>query len=154
MSYDIDIAADETFSIEVPLEPLRQFILGLPLVETNGDRNLLLREGERLWMEIDLETVSDEGEWTGDSDSSTVNCIRLHIPYPALGTSPERDYFPTAHAIGRHLNWPVTDCQTGESLDALATEAVKEAFDALGMDVNASPTIARLQRRKPWWQFW
>ena len=126
MSYDITIAADESFSRSVPFEPLRDFISRLANVHPNGDRGLVLREGNRLWMEIDLEAVSEDGDTLDDGlTSPTVNCIRLHVPYAYLGDPPRDEYFTTAVAIAQHAGWRAIDEQTGELL-----------------------------RKKPWWKFW
>ncbi len=89
-----------------------------------------------MWMEIDLEDVTEDGDIREDGASGSVNCVRLHIPYAMLGGAPERDYFPTAFAIGQYLGWAVIDEQTGESLAASA---------ARGQDAP---------RRKPWWKLW
>lgn len=115
MSYDLTIAADERFSRSVPLEPLRAFIGQLPGVQPNGERDFALSEGSRLWMEIDLESVTEDGD-ARDGGTATFNCVRLHIPYGLLGENPARDYFPTVVAIARHLGWRAVDDQTGEIL--------------------------------------
>jgi hypothetical protein len=117
MSYDITIAADDAFSRSVPLAALRDFVSRLPSVHPSGDRGFVLREGERLWMEIDLEAVSEEGDTLDDGATSpTVNCLRLHVPYPNLGEPPHPEYFTTAIAIAKHLGWPAIDDQTGQPL--------------------------------------
>lgn len=117
MSYDMTIAADERFSQAVPLGPLRDFVGRLPGVQPNGERDFALSVEDRLWMEIDLESVTEEGDSRNDGeDAATVNCVRLHIPYAMLGESPRRDYFPTAEAIARYLGWSAIDDQTGEPL--------------------------------------
>ena len=137
MSYDITIAADESFSKSVPIDSLRAYLSTLANLRPNGDRGFLFQEDERLWMEIDLEAVTEEGDLRDDSDElSTVNCVRLHIPYPRIGTQPETDYFPIAVAIGRHLGWPVLDEQSGEPLKLVRQE-------------STSTSAA-----KPWWKFW
>jgi hypothetical protein len=93
---------------------LRSFIAGLPNVQPNG-KGFVLAAADRLWMEIDLEHVSEEGDTldTGEALDS-VNCVNLHIPYPFLGRSPERDYFPTAISIAEHLDWTAMDRQTDQ----------------------------------------
>jgi hypothetical protein len=115
MSYVITISADEEFSRSVPLEPLRAFIGQLPGIQPNGEYHFALSDESRLWMEIYVESATEDGG-AGDEGSPTVNRVRLHIPYGLLGESPERDYFPTAVAIARHLGWRAIDEQTGRSL--------------------------------------
>src|SRR5437879_4349117 len=119
MSYDITIAGDDSFSVSVPFDALRQFVSQLPRIEANGTRGFVLREGDHLWMEIDLDSVTEDGDTRDDGDASpTVNCVRLHIPYPFLGKHPEHDYFPIAVAIAQHLGWPAIDEQTGQPLQS------------------------------------
>ncbi len=118
MSYDLTIAADEQFSRSVPLEPLRAYIGQLPGIQPNGEQHFSLSEGSRLWMEIDLESVTEDGD-ARDDGNTAVNCIRLHVPYGLLGDNPECDYFPTAAAIARHLGWRAMDDQTGEPIPML-----------------------------------
>ena len=87
-------------------------------------------------MEIDLEHVTEEGDFIEDSETSpTVNCIRFHIPYRMLGSQPDRVYLPTVHTIAAHLGWTAIDDQTDEPL-----------ADAPGRS-DESPA-------KPWWKFW
>jgi hypothetical protein len=137
MSYDITIAADDTFSQSVPFAELRQFILSSPGTEANGERHCRFGDGNRLWMEIDLELVTEEGDMHDDCDiSPTVNCVRLHIPYQYLGEHPELDYFPVAMRIAEHLGWRAIDDQTGESLQQTKAVARPRMF------------------QKPWWKFW
>src|SRR5262249_46575523 len=93
------------------------FSLQLPNVKLNGDRDLVLCEGDQLWMEIDLEATTGEGDIRDDTDeSTTVNCVRLHIPYGYLGGPSRHKYFETALAIAQHLQWPAIDEQTGSAL--------------------------------------
>lgn len=137
MSYDVTICADETFSRSVQFAPLADFIATLRRVQPNGERGFVLSEGKRIWMEIDLEEVNDEGDILDDYESSTiVNCVRLHIPYPMLGDHPDRDYFPIAIEIARHLGWQAIDDQTGEPLRTSSAVAGSKAD------------------QKPWWKFW
>src|SRR5262245_52382968 len=133
MSYDITIAADDKFSEHVSRAELRNFLSTLPGVQPNGEQCFVLSRGDELWMEIDPELVTEEGD-TRDDDlgSSTVNCIRLHIPYAELGKQPESDYYPTARAIAEHLGWVAMDEQTGAPLAPATSQASS----------------------KPWWRFW
>ena len=132
MSYDLTIRPDEQFSQFKPLAPLATFLAAQPHVKPNGDRAFALEDGNR-WMEIYIETVSEEGDNIEDdsTDPSTFNCIRAHIPYPRLGRQPERDYFPLLRRIAEHVGWQLYDEQRGAELPAEGTEP-----------------------RKPWWRFW
>ena len=117
MSYDITIAADDKFSRSIPVKSLQKFISSLADIQPNGDRGFVLSKGKSLWMEIDLESVSEEGDILDDCETCpTVNCVRLHIPYSFLGDPPNKNYFAIARAIAKHSGWPAIDEQTGESL--------------------------------------
>ena len=135
MSYDISIAADDTFTRSVPFVRLRDFISHLPNVRPNGERGLVLRADDRLWMEIDLEAVDEQGDVLDECVTSPiVNCVRLHIPYAFLGQPPHQEYFAAALAIAEYLGWPAIDEQTGEPVSIVAGENVRD--------------------KKPWWEFW
>jgi hypothetical protein len=70
-------------------------------------------------MEIDLELVSEDGDYIGDEEGASeteINCLRLHIPYGffrAEGFAEE--YLPTALAIAKHLGWTLLDEQTDKT---------------------------------------
>ncbi len=132
MSYDLTIRPDETFSQFKPLASLAAFLAAQPNLKTNGTRGFILEDGNR-WMEIDLETVSEEGDNIEDEsiNPETFNCIRAHIPYPHLGTQPERDYFPLLRSIAQQLSWELHDEQSDEELP----------------EDGDTP-------KKPWWRFW
>ena len=136
MSYDITIASDERFSSHYSVAQLRDFLEALPRVSPNGDRCYSFGDSKRQWMEIDLEYVSEDGDWLEEfANSDTINCVRVHIPYQFLGSQPDRDYFPTVLQIADHIGWNAIDDQTGSPLEA-----------SNDVDDNVS--------RKPWWRFW
>ena len=132
MSYDLTIRPDEAFSQFKPLAPLAAFLAAQPNLKPNGPRGFVLEDGIR-WMEIDFETVSEEGDNIEDesTDPKTFNCIRAHIPYPQLGKQPERDYFPLLRSISQQLGWELHDEQSDEQLPEDTTVP-----------------------KKPWWRFW
>jgi hypothetical protein len=135
MSYDLTIRPNKTYSEFKPIAPLVVFLEKQPHVRSNGARGYVLEEGD-LWMEINIETVSDEGDNIEDDphDIETFNCIRAHIPYPYLGQNPHRDYFPLLRSIAKQIGWQLHDEQTDDDTD--------EQFQ----DTD-TPT-------KPWWKFW
>ena len=132
MSYDLTIRRDSNFSQFKPLAPLAAFFAAQPNVQSNGNRRFVLNDGTR-WMEIDLDTLSEEGDNIEDesTDPETFNCIRAHIPYPNLGKHPERDYFPLLRTIAAQIGWQVYDEQSDGVLSQDAAEP-----------------------KKPWWRFW
>ena len=132
MSYDLTIRPDERFSEFKQLAPLVAFLTAQPHLKPNGDRGFALEDGNR-WMEIYIETVSEEGDSIEDesTDPDTFNCIRAHIPYARLGTQPERDYFPLLGCIAEQVGWQLYDEQGGAELSAEDTDP-----------------------KRPWWRFW
>ena len=138
MSYDLTIKGDETYSLRISKADLDSFIAQLPGIKRNGSTGFVIDERPKRWMEIDLEVVSEEGDYDCDaaSESDTINCVRLHIPYAFLGNAIERDYLPTAFAIAGRIGWLLYDDQTGEPVlrEAVAPKDPKA--------------------RKPWWRFW
>jgi hypothetical protein len=137
MSFDITLSADDSFSRSAEVDLVRQFIAQLPGVAPNGERSFALCEGDRLWMEIDLEDVTEDGDPNDAADDSrSFNCVRCHIPYSKLGDFPQRDYFPTVVTIAQYLGWRALDEQTGNPLAAPATQH------------NENPA------RRPWWKLW
>ena len=132
MSYDLTIRPDESFSQFKPLTPLASFLAEQPNVKPNGNRGFAFEDGN-CWMEINIETVSDEGDNIEDesTDKETYNCIRAHIPYPRLGKQPELDYFPLLRSIAQHVGWQLHDEQSGDEPP----------------ENNDAP-------KKPWWRFW
>jgi len=137
MSYDLTIKGDDTYSLRTSKADLDSFIAQLPGIKRNGSSGFVIDERPKRWMEIDLEVVSEEGDYDCDAAgaSDTINCVRLHIPYAFLGNAIERDYLPTAFAIAGRIGWPLYDDQTGEP--------VREAVE---------PKDPKAQ--KPWWRFW
>jgi hypothetical protein len=138
MSYDLTIAKDQKFSASTRLSDLAAFLRNIDAMQPNGDRGFVYEPSAQRHMEIDLEVVSDEGDNIEEvsTDCSEINCIRLHIPYPMLGDSPQRDYFPLAFTIAEHLGWTVYDDQSGESISP----------ERMERDLVST--------KKPWWKFW
>jgi hypothetical protein len=136
VSYDLSINANDTFSQYTSATDLRSFIGQLDNVHPNGEWNFVLGDGESDWMEIDLEVVTEEGDFCEDCspELSGINCIRLHIPYPFMSDDWQQTYLPTALAIANHLHWPLLDEQTGQTI----IEFTKEVRST----------------HKPWWKFW
>jgi hypothetical protein len=132
MSYDLTIRPDESFSQFKPLAPLALFLAAQSNVKPNGNRGFALEDGNR-WMEIDLETVNEEGDNIEDesTDPETFNCFRAHIPYPRLGEHPESDYFPLLLKIAQQLGWELQDEQR-----------------------DGEPPENDDAQNKPWWKFW
>ncbi len=136
MSYDLSIHADDTFSQFTSASDLRSFIGRLENVQPNGDWGFAFGDSKSAWMEIDLEVVSEEGDFLEDAlrEDTGINCIRLHIPYGFLGDDWQQTYLPAALAIANHLGWPVWDEQTGERITEIRPQG---------------ETV-----KKPWWKFW
>ena len=136
ISYDLSICSDEAFSEFAPATELRSFVEQLENVKPNGEWGFALGKGKSNWMEIDLEVVSDEGDYLGDvsPDRRGINCVRLHIPYSFLNDGWQQIYLPTALAISDYLHWPLVDAQTDETIIEIPP------------DVHPA--------KKPWWRFW
>lgn len=132
MSYDLTIRPDARFSQFKSLAHLAAFLGQQPNVKPNGNRGFVLEDANR-WMEIDLETVSEEGDNIEDesTDLATFNCIRAHIPYSYLGEQPEHDYFPLLRSIAQQVGWQLYDEQSDGELPGEVGE-----------------------QKKPWWRFW
>ena len=103
MSYDLSIRADDRYSRMTAKAPLAAFIATLPNVK----------------MEIDLELVSEDGDYIGDEEGASetdINCLRLHIPYGFFREKGlAQEYLPTAQAIAKHVGWTLLDEQTGQA---------------------------------------
>ena len=117
MSYDLTIRSDESFSEFKPVAPLAAFLGAQPKVKPNGDCGFAFEDGEQ-WMEINMETVNEEGKTIGaeSNGAETFNCIRAHIPNACVGREPERDYFPLLRSIAEEIGWSVYDEQSEEEL--------------------------------------
>jgi hypothetical protein len=130
VSYDLCARADERFSVAVPRGDVSRVVAGQPFVVANGPSGFVLQEGDALWMEIDLESVTEEGdslELDERAPSATVNCINFHVPYAFTKQLPRCT--EVALRIAGSLGWELYDSQTD--------------------------SVAGTQRaRKPWWKFW
>lgn len=147
MSYDLTIRADDRYSQFTAIQPLIEIAAELPNVEMNGERGLVLDDPPSRWMEIDLETVSEEGDFLEEeANSLQINCVSLHVPYAFYRSETfETDYLPTALAIARHLQWSLIDPQTENVVWSPGGEVVW----------SPGPDIARLLgAKRPWWRFW
>ena len=130
MSYDWTASADEQFSRFVPFAQASRKVASIADVRPNGACGFVLERGKSLWMEIDLELVSEEDDRAGAVGSRTpahINCIRFHVPYAyqrGLDACLE-----VAVRIAGELGWDLYDEQTGEVV------------------VPPPP-------RRPWWRLW
>ena len=119
MSYDLTIKSDDSYSESIDLTELASFIERLPHIVPNGERGFCYSEGERYYMEIDLEIVSEEGdtiEDEPDSPKDRVNCVEGHIPYAFMDeeqVDPDR-YLEPLMRIAQHLRWRLYDPQEDE----------------------------------------
>lgn len=132
MSYDLCARSDDTHSRSVPRDTAAAVVAGMPAVAANGPAAFVMQGGDDVWMEIDLELVSEEKDAVeGDAGgpSPMVNAIQFHVPYAF--TARLDACRATALQIAGALGWELYDLQ----LDAVVT--------------GAAPP-----RRKPWWRFW
>jgi hypothetical protein len=138
MSYDLTIAKDQEYSASTRFSDLAGFLRSVEHVKPNGERGFVFEPSPKRHMEIDLEFVSDEGDngEETDTDYPEINCVRLHVPYSMLGSSPERDYFPLAFTIAERLAWTVYDDQSGEPISR----------EQIAGDLASA--------KKPWWKLW
>lgn len=70
MSYDLTIKSDDSYSESTDLSELRSFIERLPHIVSNGETGFCYSEGERYYIKIDLEVVSEEGDTIEDEPDS------------------------------------------------------------------------------------
>ena len=119
MSYDLSIRADDRYSRMTAKAPLAAFIATLPNVKPNGTSGFVLDDPPARWMEIDLELVSEDGDYIGDEEGASetdINCLRLHIPYGFFREKGlAQEYLPTAQAVAKHVGWTLLDEQTGQA---------------------------------------
>ena len=128
MSYDLCAQKDKMYFGAVSREETSRFVSGIPNVVTNGPQGFIMQRGAALWMEIDLESVSREGDVVDDDNPSpTINCIRFHIPYAYVSQLDE--CCASALRIADHLGWELYDLQE----------------DA---------RVGQARQAKPWWKFW
>jgi hypothetical protein len=132
MSYDLSIRPGGKFSEFRPVAPLSAFLATQPDLRPNGKRGYVLDSTNR-WMEIDIETVGEEGDNIEDGSTAPdiFNCIRAHIPYGYLAEQPQLDYFPLLRSIAQQVGWQLYDEQSDDG----------------SPDYESEP-------RKPWWKFW
>jgi hypothetical protein len=112
MSYDLCARKDKKFSGAVSREESARFISGFPNVVANGPEGFVMQRGNELYMEIDLSTVSEEGDVMIDVDnkpSPTINCIYFHVPYAY--TRELETCRAVAFQIAQKLEWALYDPQ-------------------------------------------
>lgn len=129
MSYDLTARNDERYSRSVSFERVSSLVAAMPDVRPNGSSGFILEMGDDVWMEIDLEAVSEEGDNIEIPRGETppqINCIHFHVPYGQIeGLDP---CVEVALKIANELEWQVYDEQTGDF-------------------------VVRSSARKPWWRF-
>ena len=130
MSYDLTARSDPTFSCSIQRSEVASVAAQLPNVEPNGPAGFLLERDGDVWMEIDVELVSEEGdniEDTGTKLSMEANCINFHVPYAFAENL--SSHYEVALRIADAVGWQLYDPQTDE-------------------------VVLAQRRRKPWWRFW
>ena len=130
MSYDLTARQDGEYSRGVPFERASTLLAAMSDVEPNGSSGFVLERGGDVWMEIDLEAVSEEGdsiEAPGNEAPSEINCIRFHVPYGHIEEL--EPCVEVALKIAGGLEWQLYDEQVCDD-------------------------IAQSSGRKPWWRFW
>lgn len=130
MSYDLTARSDDEHSESIPRARVAAILAEMPDVQPNGRTGFTLERGDDLWMGIDLEMVSDEGdslELDHAEDAGATNCIRFHVPYGFIGQLDT--CLATARDLAEQIGWELFDDQTGEPVPAV-------------------------RGRRPWWRFW
>jgi hypothetical protein len=130
VSYDLTARSDDTYSTRVVRNRASALVASLPNVHTNGPGSFVLQRGEEVWMEVDLELVTEDGDsldHASQHPSAEINCVRFHVHAAFQGTLDE--CIATAIRVATGLGWHLNDEQTG---------AV----------VRDRPS------KKPWWRFW
>ena len=120
MSYDISIRSDKQYTQTAALHPLRAFLATRPERRSGTLHQFVYGDGQAYYMEIDLESVSADGDsrQAAGPEAEQVNCIRAHIPYAYWGETEaaQRPYLEICLAIARHLGWAAYDEQQDKPL--------------------------------------
>jgi hypothetical protein len=120
MSYDLTSQGDDRYSIKVARNVVYEAIAQLADVEPNGTSGFVLKRGKTVYMEIDVELVSEEGDNIEDlqNPAPEVNCINFHIPYAFV--DPIEAYLKVALEISDSLGWKLYDLQTDQQVTELS----------------------------------
>jgi hypothetical protein len=117
MSFDLCVRSDASYKQRAERASVLGFVVALPRVIQHSSNHVLLEHvtlGVR--MEIDLELVSEEGDFLDGDESDQINCVRIHVPYACAEAA-----MPWVHevcfAIAGYVGWNVFDEQRGEYLD-------------------------------------
>lgn len=132
MSYDLCARADASYSRSLTRAAVAAVVAGTARVAANGPCGFAMQERDSMWMEIDLESVSPDGdavETANGETSPTVNCINFHVPQAF--TARLEECRGAALQIARALGWELFDPQ----LDAVVAER-------------------SVRPRRTWWRFW
>jgi len=118
---------DAKFSGAVSREESERLISSFSNMVANGPEGFVMQSGNELYMEIDLSTVSEEGDVIDidNNPSLTINTIQFHIPYAYI--SKLEACRAVAVQIAQNLNWELYDPQKGA-------------------------VVWDRERRKPWWK--
>ena len=123
MSYDLMIQSDEACSKQTELQALKAFIRRLPGMREEGKAGFTYGDGERYYMEVDLDFADADQE--GNSNRQVllqhgiVNRINAHIPAAHLDQESVEGtpYAAVLVQIAQHLGWHALDLQTGAYLE-------------------------------------
>ena len=116
MSYDLAARNDGNYSTKAARQEVHEMIRAVPYVEPNGAAGFVLKQGDSIYMEIDVCLVSDEGDILEESDgpSPQVNCVNFHVP---AGSADGLDScIAIAQRIAQGLNWELYDAQEDKVL--------------------------------------
>ena len=130
MSYDLTAREDDRYSRMITRVQASTLVASIADVRPNGASGFAFERGDQVWMEIDLELVTEEGDYiepTAEQDPAEINCIRFHVPYGFIESLDA--CIDVASRIASGLGWCLHDEQTGEAA------------------VGPVPTM-------PWWRFW
>lgn len=116
MSFDLTIKSDESYSRSTPRAALEAFISQMPGIERNGSAGFVLNKRPKLWMEIYLEAVREEGDNIEESGKTydEINRVKFCIPYGFLNPAVARFYLIIAFAIADYIGWALYDDQCGK----------------------------------------
>ena len=117
MSYDICIRSDETFTDKVLRSLVSDFLSAMDSVTQQSPTHLVLKDVENdVFIEFDLELVSEEGDYLDVGEVEKINCIRIHTPN-ANNQSEITYLYSLCLQIARHVGWKVFDEQEGQYVD-------------------------------------
>lgn len=143
MSYDLESPYDDQYSQALSRDKIPDIVRDLEHLEHNGPGGFVFNPDSSIYMEIDFEYVSNDGDSLEETElMPDFNCIRFYIPYTYGDGMPA--CIDRALVIAQKAGWPLCDLQTGQHLNR---ENVQKLYQSFRSQQDIKP-------QKPWWKFW